>query len=115
LIVSLTVARREKMPGAIAFSAFSSSAARSARLDVDARNPQFHARLAIPVLVAVMVAIDPLVHHLVADMLVDTTVPADIFAADLAANAGDGFGEADIFGRAAQAGRANRGPGIRLT
>jgi hypothetical protein len=94
------------------------------RVDADARNVQFYAGsviaivipMLVPMLVAVVpLAVDALVNDLVPVALADAPRSADIPAANLTAHPGDRFGEAELDGRAAQAGRARRSPGIRLT
>jgi hypothetical protein len=90
----------------------------SARLDIDAGNAKFHAgpSLTIPVLFAVVpLAVDPLVTHLVAVALIEAARSADVLAANFTAHPGDWFGDPQLVGRAAQAGRSRRGPGIGLT
>jgi hypothetical protein len=86
------------------------------RLDVDARNSQFHAGPAIPVLVtvAIPIAIDPFVHDLVSVMFVDASGPADILAANFTADAIDRLGDAQLLGRAGEAGCARQAPGSGL-
>jgi hypothetical protein len=90
----------------------------STPVDTDAGNVQFHARPAIPipVLVAVTIAVIPLVNNnLVPVTLAEASRSADVLAANFAAHAGDGFGDAQLLDRAAQASRASRVSGIRLT
>jgi hypothetical protein len=79
----------------------------SARLDIDARNVELHARRSIPMVVsvAVVLAVDPLVNDLVAVTLVDAPRSADILAADLTADLGDRLRDAQLFRRTLQAGR----------
>jgi hypothetical protein len=85
-----------------------------AGLDVDARDAQFDAGPSIPVLVAV--AMIALVNdYLVAVALVDTPRPADVLAANLAADLGDWLRDAQPLRRALQAGRTGGSPGRSLT
>jgi len=67
----------------------------SARLDMDARNPQLHAGSSIPIamLVAVTIvaiAVDPFAHHLVAVALVEAARSAEVPAANFFAHPGIG-------------------------
>ena len=83
----------------------------SARLDIDARNAQFDAGPSIPVLVAMV----PLVNDdLVAIALIDAPRPADVLAADLSADLGDWFRDAQLLRRTLQAGRPGGSPGRSL-
>ncbi|HEY2227929.1 MAG TPA: hypothetical protein VGI22_09360 [Xanthobacteraceae bacterium] len=65
-------------------------------------------------LVTVAIPIDPLVHDLVPIMFVDASGPADILAANFTADAVDRLRDAQLLGRAGEAGCARQAPGIRL-
>jgi hypothetical protein len=75
----------------------------SARLDIDARNAELHARRSIPMVVAL--AVDPLVNDLVAVVLIDAPRSADILAANLTTDLGDRLRDAQLFRRTLEAGR----------
>src|ERR1700694_4083146 len=98
---------------------FSRAAFASARLDIDARNTEFHARPSNPALISVVtsvvtLAVDPLVNHLVPVALIEAPRSAEVVAADFTAHAGDRLRDAQLLGRTFQAGRASRSPGICL-
>jgi hypothetical protein len=85
-----------------------------AGLDIDARNAQFDAGPAIPVFVAVvMVAL--VNDDLVAIALIDAPRPADVLAANLPADLGDWFRDAQLLRRTLHAGRTGRSPGRGLS